>query len=359
MKGEAGFGDLRYKLFPGMSEAAARELYELHLAADRSSPASVPLRVMAWLWEQSVRAQAPDKVGAPNVLFALLQRFGPNLDWARWLNAFFGTNVIPAGASIGEAMLKLYDAGVLNQRVFWMSDLGAAVGGFKRRALIAATLEVGVEVFALFEGVRAGVIDWQAGPRETAASIARWRDQPKYLDMRIIAQGMASSGMATRAVFTGDVLALNVPSLALLVRHLWVAPAVHARHTDRLVAFSQADSAAAIEAFQTDTGIRLRPSLSVIEGGGMETSLDKRLHAAGCQSTRVRVLVARRPGELAPLVARIERLGRLAAGDDARESAFDAICETWYLADEENDEAAVRALKADLQRLETAYASYG
>lgn len=33
MKGEAGFGDLRYKLFPGMSEAAARELYELHLAA--------------------------------------------------------------------------------------------------------------------------------------------------------------------------------------------------------------------------------------------------------------------------------------------------------------------------------------
>jgi hypothetical protein len=267
MKGEAGLGNLRKKLYPGMSENTARELYNLHLEPDRGSPASVPLKITSWLWEQCIRSQVPDKVGEPNMVFALIQRFGPNLDWASWMNSFFGENLVPQGASIGEAMLKLYDTGALNQRVFWTSDLGAAVGGMKRRAIIAVTIELGVEVYALFEGIRLGFVAWDAEPQQLATAYMKWRDQPKYLSMRIIAQGIATAVPATRAVFTGDVLALNLPSMAMTVRHIWRGAGVTQRHIDQLVQFSRDDSAEAIKDFQRTTSIHLKPALSVVKGG--------------------------------------------------------------------------------------------
>lgn len=86
-----------------------------------------------------------------------------NLDWSKWLNQFFGEGLIPESATLGEAMLKLYDSGVLNQCVFWTSDLGAAFGGAKRRVLIAATMELGIELFAFLEGVKKGHISWNGG----------------------------------------------------------------------------------------------------------------------------------------------------------------------------------------------------
>jgi hypothetical protein len=356
MKGEAGFGNLREKLYPGMSETLARELYNLHLAADRGTPASVPLRIMSWLWEQCIRSQAPDKVGGPNVVFSFLQRFGPNLDWAGWINKFTGQDgLIPANASIGEAMLKLYDSGVLNQRVFWTSDLGAAVGGMKRRALIAATIELGVEAYAVFEGVRLGFVKWHDGPQQLAASYKEWRDQPKYLNMRIMAQTLACAGPASRAVFTGDVLGLNLPSMAMTVRHIWMGSGVTRRHTDRLVMFSKNDSAEMIRNFRMETGIHIPPALSVIQGGVMAQSLDQRLHAAGCQSTRVRVLASRYASEVEPVIMRIEKLSARAQGNNAMEAAFDAICESWYLSDEKDDAAAINLLKTDVVRLEKAF----
>jgi hypothetical protein len=267
MKGEAGLGSFRKKLYPGMSENAARELYNLHLEADRGSPASVPLKITSWLWEQCIRSQTPDKVGEPNMVFALIQRFGPNLDWAGWMNSFFGENLVPQGASIGQAMLKLYDTGALNQRGFWTSDLGAAVGGMKRRTMIAATIELGIEVYALFEGIRLGFVEWDAEPQQLAATYLKWRDQPKYLNMRIIAQGIASAVPATRAVFSGDVLALNLPSMVMTVRHIWRGSNVTQRHIDQLVKFSQDDSTEAIKDFRLATGIHLKPILSVVKGG--------------------------------------------------------------------------------------------
>jgi hypothetical protein len=62
-------------------KAAAREIFNLHIAADRHTPQSVPLKIMSWLWEQSVRSQNPGTVGAPNVLFDLLRNYAPTIDW--------------------------------------------------------------------------------------------------------------------------------------------------------------------------------------------------------------------------------------------------------------------------------------
>lgn len=39
-------------------------------------------------------------------------------------------------------------------------------------------------------------------------------------------------------------------------------------------------------------------------------------------------------------------------GDDAKEAAYDAICEQWYLGDEAQDGEALRTLLADVARLE-------
>ena len=352
VRGEAGFGDLRYKLYPGMSETAARELYELHIAADRCTAASLPLRSMAWMWEQSVKTGNPVLLGAPNKLFTMLSRLTPNVDWSSWFNAFFKAKLIPEGASLGDAMIKLYDTGKVNQRIFWTGDKGAAVGGAKRRALIAAALEFGVELFCFLEGVKMGFVTWDEGPRGLAQQYGEWRDQPKYLNMRITAQAVASAGSATRGMYRGDVMGLNYASMALLAKHLWARPAVGSRHTERLIKFSQEDSATAVGGFQDRTGIRIDPPLSVVEGGKhMSKSLDARLIAAGCHSTRVRVLSTKRMDEMAPIVAEYEALANASSGNDAKEAAFDEICESWYLADEDDDSNAMNKLKVDLQKV--------
>ncbi|MGB8841320.1 MAG: hypothetical protein WCC64_09610 [Aliidongia sp.] len=353
MKGEAGLGDLLIRLYPGMAEGAAREIYNLHVAADRHTSSSLPLKIMSWLWEQGVRSQNPDTVGSPNFLFALLKKFAPNIDWAGWINAFCDKDVVPKGTSIGEAMLKLYEAGVLNERAFWTSDLGAAVGGVKRRVVIAATMEAGVEIFSLFEGVSLGFLNWSDGAKQFAAAYLDWRDQPKYLDMRTLAQAIAAAGPAARALWTGDALSQNLPSLAMMMKHLWTAADVSRRHTDHLITVSKSDSANAIEDFVSATHIRIRPPLALIEGGkSMTRSFEQRLDEAGCLSTRVCVLVSRHAVEMESIVIRIEHLAKIAQGDVAKAAAFDAICETWYLSDTTDDAEALHILKEDVGRLE-------
>lgn len=341
-----------------MTESAARELYDLHLAADRSSPASLPLRSMAWLWEQSVRAADPSRLGAPSPLFALLTKLTPNMNWAGWLNSFLTPGFLPKGASIGDVVLKLYDTGILNQRTFWTSDLGAAVGGAKRRAIIAGVLELGVEVFSFVEGIHGGFISWDGDIRQLAGQYRDWRDQPKYLNMRLMAQGTASAGSASRAMLRGDILGLNYPSMILALHHLWVRPAVGRRHMERLVRFSQEDSGRAVAAFEEKTGVLISPTLRVIQGGAeMDKSLDARLIAAGCQSTRVRVLAHRRPEVMASVVERFESLSKKVAGDATGETSYDHLCEAWYLADEVDDAEALAKLLSDLKRVEASTAS--
>lgn len=363
MRGEVGIGNLIVNAYPAMSEAAAREIFSLHIAADRHTPQSVPLKIMSWLWEQSVRSQNPGTVGAPNILFDLLQKHAPNIDWKRWIEAFFGEHGIkafvdkdgkwPEGLSIGDIMLKLYDAGLLNERVFWTSNLGAAVGGMKRRAIIAATMEVGVEAFALVEGLSSGFVTWDGGTQQFMSGYLEWRDQPKYLNMRTLAQATAAAGPAVRSLWTGDAFSQNIPSIAMTMRHLWVSSDVHRRHTDRLLAFSRRDCDDAIEEFEAVTGVRINPPLALIEGGrSMVRLLDSRLSKTGCVSTRVRVLVSRYPDEMEPIVARIEKLAAAAQGNDVMEEAVDGICVTWYLSDTTDDAEALNQLKADIVRLE-------
>lgn len=84
----------------------------------------------------------------------------------------------------------------------------------------------------------------------------------------------------------------------------------------------------------------------------MNLSLDQRLHMAGCQSTRVRVLASRNPSVMEPLIYRIEILGKVAEGDNAKEAEFDTICESWYLSDTQEDEEAIRLLNSDITILE-------
>lgn len=357
MKGEAGIGDFVEKLYPGMSESAARELLKLHLDADRGSPASLPLRVMSWLWEQCIKAGDPAKVGEPSMLFKMLQGATKNVDWSKWLNKFFGEGLIPEGATIGEAMLKLYDSGVLNQRVFWTSDFGAAVGGAKRRIIIAAVMELGVELFAFLEGIKKGHINWNGSLAEMGTQIKNWRDQPKYLDMKIIAQAIAASGGTARAMLSGDVLQINYFSIGMMLKHLYVYPGTQRRHFTRMVEFSRQDSQQAFLEFRRRTGISPRPQLTVINGGKtMARSLDERLIAAGCHSTRVRVLATDHPEELTDLVRRIEAASKKASGSNEKEAAFDGICESWYLSDEEDDKKAISQLKSDLAKVERAVA---
>jgi hypothetical protein len=363
MNGEAGIGDLVLKLYPGMSQEAARELYKLHIAADRHTSRSVPLKIMSWLWEQSIRSQHPETVGAPNFLFDLLRKHAPNIDYKRWIEAFFGENGVkafcgsdgkwPDGLSIGDVMIKLYEKGLLNERVFWTSDLGAAVGGFKRRIIIAATMEVGVEVFALVEGLSSGFVKWDGGTQQFASAYVEWRDQPKYLNMRTLAQATAAAGPAIRARWVGDAFSQNIPSLAMTMRHLWVSANVRKRHMGRLVAFSQHDSAEAILEFERSTGVHLGSPLALIEGGKqMEDGFEERLETAGCFSTRVSVLASNYPEEMESLVSRIEGLARIAEGNNAKLMALSVICETWYLSDITDDAEAIRISKRDVAKLE-------
>lgn len=353
MKGEAGIGEMVWKLFPEMTEAAARELLEAHLKADLCSPASLPLRLMSWFWEQTMRAGNPATVGESSMIFKMFSGMTKNVDWSKWCNKFFGEGLVPPGANIGEAMLKLYDSGALNQRVFWTSDLGASLGGVKRRLLITAFMELGVELFSFLEGVKKGHIAWNSDLATMGHQIKIWRDQPKYLDMKILAQGFAASGGATRALFSGDILQINYFSVGMMLRHLCVYPATERRHFQRLIDFSRNDIDKDFASFTLATGIKPRPTLTVIKGGlSMADNLDKRLIEAGCHSTRVRVLAVDHPEEFVDLVARIEAASKKASGDTMKERAFDAICEGSYLSDEEDDEKALSQFKKDLLQVE-------
>ena len=210
-----------------------------------------------------------------------------------------------------------------------------------------------MEVFALVEGLSSGFVTWDGGARQFTSSYLEWRDQPKYLNMRTLAQATAAAGPAVRSLWTGDAFSQNIPSLAMTMRHLWVSSDVRKRHTDRLVAFSRRDYAEAIEEFEDSTGVRINPPQALIEGGkDMVQLLDRRLNSAGCVSTRVRVLASRYPDEMEYVVTRIEKLAEAVQGDDAMEEAFDGICVTWYLSDNADDSNALRQLKADLADLE-------
>jgi uncharacterized protein (DUF1697 family) len=105
--------------------------------------------------------------------------------------------------------------------------------------------------------------------------------------------------------------------------------------------------------FEMATGILINPPRALIEGGsGMAQMLDGRLSAAGCVSTRVRVLVSRYPGEMEVIVERMEKLAQAVQGNDAMEEELDGICVTWYLSDIADDVEALRKLKSDVERLE-------
>ncbi|WP_427144068.1 hypothetical protein ACQCLI_12775 [Pseudomonas nitroreducens] len=351
MNGEAGFGETIFKIYPKMSYEAAKKIYDAHIAADRGTRQSLPLAFMTWFWEQSVKAQNPATAGEPNAIYAFLSKYVPNVDWSKWINKLSGEGkLIPEGATFGEAMLKLYETGMLNQREFWTSDLGAAVGGAKRRASITATMEVGVEIYAFMEGIGLSFISLNDNLETIIQKAKEWRDQPKYLDMRIAAQCIACSGGVARAALKGDILNINYFSIAMMMKHLWIYPRAQSRHYDRLISMSEGYRNTAISEFCANTGISIRPRLTLIEGGKtMAKSLDDRLHKAGCQSTRVRVLASRYPEKLEPLVASYEKLSVKADSDMKFQPKFDALCESWYLSKIEDDDSAIAQLDKDLK----------
>jgi hypothetical protein len=343
MSGEVGFGNYRLKLYPEMSYEAAKRLYDAHIAADRGTKQSLPLSFMTWFWEQSVKAADPKTAGEPNSIYAFLSKYVPNVDWAKWINSLCGKEgLIPNGATFGEAMLKLYETGTLNERVLWTSDFGAAIGGAKRRMMIAATMEVGVEMYAFFDGVKLGFIDLKSGIDTISKQTKEWRAQPKYMDMRIIAQCAAASGGIARAAIKGDVFGINYASLVMSMKHLWVYPKAQSDHYSRLIGLSQGYRSELLQNFTARTGIKIRPTLTLIDGGmNMANSLDDRLHKAGCQSTRVRVLASRYPKEMEPLVALYEKFAPKAEKDDSFQPKFDALCESWYLSKTTDDKQAI------------------
>ena len=81
----------------------------------------------------------------------------------------------------------------------------------------------------------------------------------------------------------------------------------------------------------------------------MPKSLDDRLHNAGCQSTRVRVLASRYPDKLEPLINIYEELALRAEEDEDFMPKFDALCEAWYLGKVEDDYEAIKKLEKDLK----------
>uniref|UniRef100_UPI0030ED549A hypothetical protein n=1 Tax=uncultured Halopseudomonas sp. TaxID=2901193 RepID=UPI0030ED549A len=222
-------GDARHSYAP-MSRKAAEILWDSHMAADRVTKQSLPLKFMAYLWEQNAKEDflaaggSAEEVGELGKAYVLLKKMCPDLDWPKWINRFYGDdNLMPEGASLGECMLKLYETGMLNERVFWTSDFGAGVGGFKRRLVITGLMEIGVELFAFLEGVKKGHVDFTCDPADMAKQYLAWRDQPKYLDMKILAQSMACGGGFTRALVKGDPFC----QWPLILTHFWPIKLTH------------------------------------------------------------------------------------------------------------------------------------
>lgn len=352
MNGKAGLGGSIDGLFPKMTLEQASKLYELHIAADRGTPQSLPLKLMSWLWEQGVKIGDPTIADDASLIYKFLQNLAPKSDWSVWINKFCEGNPIPPSANLGEAILKLYELRILNEAVFWTSNVGAAVGGFKRRLIITMLMEFSVEIYALFEGVRLGYIQWESSSREFAQDMLRWRDQPKYLDMKIIIQCLASSYGIIRTCASQDPLSLNFTSVGMIAKHLICYPAMLDRHYTHLADFSRRDVQSIDSGFVSRTGIQL-PSLESTEFTSFMRPFDKRIIDTGCVSTRVRVLGSRYQDRMTPIVERMERLGRLAESNDRVLEIFDPLCTTWYLGEVEEDEAAIKRLEADISTVES------
>lgn len=159
--------------------------------------------------------------------------------------------------------------------------------------------------------------------------------------------------LIVRAGLTGDVLQINYFSLGVMMKHLWSHGGVTRRHMDRLVDFSRQDAAAIMADFTASTGIPVRPKFTLIKGDmQMDSSLRTRLIKAGCHSTRVRVLIQNLPEPMAAIVDRYEKASKKANGVGKLEATFDTICESWYLEDIDDDQQALRQLKADLTKVE-------
>ncbi|OXR48179.1 hypothetical protein PuT2_14250 [Pusillimonas sp. T2] len=350
MNGDAGFGGTISGKFPKMTLEQATKLFDLHIAADQGSPQSIPLKFMSWLWEQGVKSANPDAAGASSPVYEFLQKLAPNGDWSGWINKFCEGNPIKSPATLGDAMLKLYELRIINERVFWTSNLGAAVGGFKRRLIITVLMELAVELYAVFEGVRLGHIKWLDDRESLATQILRWRDQPKYVDMKIMIQCMASSYGVLRLAAAQDPLSLNFTSIGMTIKHLVCYPAMINRHYVHLASFSRTDALSIDAAFVARTGVVL-PSLNTEEFDKMK-AFDKRIIDLGCFSTRVRVLGSRYEAQVEPLIARLEKLALYAQENDAAMALFDSLCESWYLADIEDDNKALAQFESDLDRIE-------
>lgn len=350
MHGEAGFGGTIKDVFPKMSFEQATKLYNLHIAADRGTPQSLPLKFMSWLWEQDAKSGNPSIAGDSSLIYKFLQKLAPEGDWSGWINRFCEGNPIKPPATLGEAMLKLYDLKIVNERVFWTSNLGAAVGGFKRRLVITVLMEIAVELYAIFEGTRLGYIQWHGSSADLGRDIMRWRDQPKYVDMKIMIQCMASSYGVIRTLVAQDPLSLNFTSIGMIAKHLICYPAMIDRHYIRLANFSREDVQEIDAGFMSRTGIQL-PSFQSKESNDMHP-FDKRITDLGCFSTRVRVLGSRYQEQISPLIERMERLAPLAEKNNAAMKAFDSLCDTWYLGDVEDDQAALKQFEADVSTVE-------
>lgn len=85
-----------------------------------------------------------------------------------------------------------------------------------------------------------------------------------------------------------------------------------------------------------------------------DKSLEGRLDAAGCMSTRVAVLTSQYPDKMESVVARIEKLAEIAETNNAFHEDFNNICNTWYLSDDEynDDKIALRTLMINVAKLE-------
>lgn len=94
------------------------------------------------------------------------------------------------------------------------------------------------------------------------------------------------------------------------------------------------------------------PQVSLEDAG---KKLAERLVEAGCQSTRVRVLVSKDPESGEDIVGRYEALKGMTEGKDELEEAFDKLCQSWYLDNVKSDEEARKKVDQDLTELMRQY----
>jgi hypothetical protein len=169
----------------------------------------------------------------------------------------------------------------------------------------------------------------------------------------------ARDGVSTESIDLQDIKFRNV-SLEHIGKRLKLAvPLLHVQ--DGVVQTRDVDNF--IQRVATAAGIgfeALRKHPEYYASGGFDVSFESlekklrdRLHKAGCQSTRVAVLLGKMSDDDAEkIVVRYEKLSKKVEGNDKQERVFDVICESWYLNDDDNDEDSVKQLKKDLSRIE-------